>query len=234
MSTGPRAIDKENQATVMIRHHPELDILTDYAAGTLSLAQAACVSVHLNYCDSCARSVSQLQAVGSSLFEALDPEPVGDALLNRVLERLDDDAPLSYERPALSQQDATPALLRRLMAGDFSDLSWKNVTRALRSTQIKTGDPQFEFSLIHIRAGGQIPAHDHRGSEMTLVLEGGFTDDRGSYSTGDFIYRSRNDVHAPQAFADEDCICLAVVDAPLRFTTWKYRWMNPFLRLQAG
>jgi putative transcriptional regulator len=32
----------------------------------------------------------------------------------------------------------------------------------------------------------------------------------------------------------EDCICLAVLDAPLKFTGWQYRWMNPFLRLQPG
>ena len=234
MKTGREAAGRVEQATTMIRHHPELDILTEYAAGTLSLAQAACVSVHLNYCERCRRTVSQLQAVGASLFTAQDPEAVGDALLNKVLERLDDTPPLSYQRTPLSSQDATPARLSRLMAGDFSDLSWKNITRALRTTQIKTGDPQFEFSLLHIRAGGEIPAHDHRGSEMTLVLQGGFEDDRGSYRAGDFIHRSPEDIHTPRAFADEDCICLAVVDAPLRFTSWKYRWMNPFLRLQTG
>ncbi|MEM7659992.1 MAG: hypothetical protein AAF399_28030, partial [Bacteroidota bacterium] len=31
---------------------------------------------------------------------------------------------------------------------------------------IKTGDPNYEFSLLHIKAGGEIPAHDHHGSEM--------------------------------------------------------------------
>ncbi len=218
----------------MAKHHPSLDILTEYAAGTLSLAQAACVSAHLNYCDACSRTVSQLHSVGATLFEGLDPEPVGDAVLDRVLARLDEDAPLSYQRPAEARQDATPALLRRLMAGDFSDLSWKKITDTLRTTQIKTGDPQFEFSLLHIRAGGEVPAHDHQGSEMTLVLQGGFSDDRGAYHPGDFIYRQADDVHTPRAFEDEDCICLAVLDAPLRFTSWKYRWMNPFLRLQAG
>lgn len=218
----------------MINHHPELDILTEYAAGTLSLAQAACVSAHLNYCPTCASTVNQLQAVGAAMFENLDAEPVGDALLDRVLARLDEEAPLSYQRPEPSALDDTPALLRRLMRGDFSDLSWKKITDALHTTQIKTGDPQFEFSLLHIKAGGEIPAHDHHGSEMTLVLQGGFSDADGDYKAGDFIYRSANEAHAPRAFADEDCICLAVLDAPLRFTGWKYRWMNPFLRLQAG
>ena len=218
----------------MAEHHPDLDLLTEYAAGSLSLAQSACVTAHLNYCDSCSRTVAQLQAVGTAMFESLDPEPVGDALLDRVLARLDEEAPLSYPAPRRDHQDATPALLRRLMAGDFSDLAWKKITDTLRTTQIKTGDPQFEFSLLHIKAGGEIPHHDHHGSEMTLVLQGGFSDDSGSYNAGDFIYRTRDDIHSPRAFEDEDCICLAVLDAPLRFTGWKYRWMNPFLRLQAG
>jgi putative transcriptional regulator len=69
---------------------------------------------------------------------------------------------------------------------------------------------------------------------MTLVLQGGFRDARGEYHPGDFTYRSGSERHSPRAFADEDCICLAVLDAPLRFTGWKHRWMNPFLRLQAG
>jgi putative transcriptional regulator len=219
----------------MPAHHPNLDLLTEHAAGSLSLAQSACISAHLNYCDVCARTVSQLQGIGSALFERLDPVPVGDALLDRVLARLDEEEPLRYEAPVDGDgQDATPAFLRRLMAGDFSDLSWKQITDALRTTQIRTGDRGFEFSLLHIRAGGEIPTHEHRGSEMTLVLQGGFKDDSGSYSRGDFLFRHGAGSHSPRAFADEDCICLAVLDAPLRFTGWKYRWMNPFLRLQAG
>ena len=138
-------------------HHPPLDLLTEHAAGSLSLAQSACVSAHLNYCDGCARTVSQLQAVGAALFGALDPEPVGDALLDRVLARLDEEPPLSYEKPAGGTAGSTPALLRRLMAGDFSDLAWRKVTETLRTTQIRTGDPQFEFSLLHIAAGFLAP-----------------------------------------------------------------------------
>ncbi|MEM1142494.1 MAG: ChrR family anti-sigma-E factor [Pseudomonadota bacterium] len=232
----------------MPKYRPDLDILIEYAAGTLPLAQAACVTAHLNYCEESAKTVQQLQAVGTALFESLDPEPVGDALLNRVLGRLDEEPPLSYDSyqdaaqkrgektdsEGVIEMDATPSLLRRLMDGDFTDLPWKRITDTLRTTRIKTGDPNYEFSLLHIKAGGEIPHHDHHGSEMTLVLQGGFTDGEGEYHAGDFIYKTTEDVHAPRAFDDEDCICLAVLDAPLKFTGWKYRWMNPFLRLQAG
>ncbi len=217
----------------MANFHPELHLLTEYAAGSLPLAQSACVSAHMHYCDQCRRSVGQLQDLGGVLLEQLNPEPVGDSLLNSVLARLDEEPPLSLQPEAIPVS-RTPAILRRLMSGDFSDLSWKKVTKALSISYLKTGDSGYEFALYHIKAGGRIPDHDHRGSEMTLVLQGGFSDANGSYHQGDFIYREADDTHAPTALQSEDCICLAVLDAPLKFTGWKHRWMNPFLQLQTG
>ena len=158
--------------------------------------------------------------------------PVGDDLLNLVLERLDDEKPLEYAKPKSS--NGTPALLQRLMRGDFSDLNWRNIGSTLRISHLKTGDPDHEFALYHIRAGGRIPEHTHRGTEMTLILEGGFSDANGSYHKGDFLIRRPGDVHAPTALQSEDCICLAVLDAPLKFTDWKFRWMNPFLKLHTA
>jgi putative transcriptional regulator len=218
----------------MATFHPELDLLTEYTAGNLPLAQAACVSAHMNYCDQCQRTASQLQDLGAVMFDALQGEPVGDAQLDAVLARLDDVPPLSYAKPETGAVGRTPAILQRLMSGDFSDLTWKKITRTLSISYLKTGDPNYEFALYHIKAGGKIPEHTHRGTEMTLVLEGGFSDADGSYDQGDFIFRQATDVHAPTALQSEDCICLAVLDAPLKFTSWKYRWMNPFVQLQAG
>lgn len=218
----------------MANFHPQLDLLTEHAAGNLPLAQAACVSAHMNYCEQCRRTSSQLQALGSVLFGNLQGVPVGEAQLDAVLARLDDEPPLSYANSRRENAGRTPAILQRLMSGDFTDLAWKKITSSLSISYLKTGDPNYEFALYHIKAGGRIPEHTHRGSEMTLVLEGGFSDADGSYHQGDFLLRESSDVHAPTAVQSEDCICLAVLDAPLKFTGWKYRWMNPFLRLQAG
>lgn len=218
----------------MPNFHPELDLLTEHAAGNLPLAQAACVSVHMNYCEQCRRTSAQLQSLGASLFEGLQGEPVGDKLLDAVLARLDDVPALSYASETRWSAGKTPAILQRLMSGDLTDLIWKKITKSLRISYLKTGDPGFEVALYHISAGGRIPAHTHHGLEMTLVLEGGFSDADGSYHQGDFMLRRPSDVHAPTALQSEDCICLAVLDAPLKFTGWQYRWMNPFLRLNAG
>jgi putative transcriptional regulator len=217
----------------MAKFHPDLDIITDYSAGSLPLAQAACVSVHVNNCEHCKRLTRQLTDLGAAMFEELEPIPVGDAQLNAVLARLDEEPPLAYNKTAENNR-STPAILQRLMSGDFSDLSWKKIGSALRISYLQTGDPDHEFALYHIKAGGRIPEHTHRGSEMTLILEGGFSDSTGSYHEGDFIFRRPGDVHAPTALQSEDCICLAVLDAPLKFTTWKFRWMNPFLKLRTA
>src|SRR6056297_430552 len=213
--------------------HPDFDLLTDYAAGSMPLAQAACLSIHMKQCDHCQRITGQFNELGAALMESLEPVPVGDAQLNAVLARLDEEQPLEYDRKAHSGI-GTPAILQRLMRGDFSDLSWKSLGSALRISYLNTGDPRHEVALYHIRAGGRIPEHTHRGAEMTLVLEGGFSDAQGSYHAGDFIYRKPGDVHAPTALQSEDCICLAVLDAPLKFTDWKFRWMNPFLKLRTA
>lgn len=212
--------------------HPDLDLMTEYSAGTLPLAQSACVSIHVTHCRHCQKLSSQLTDIGATLFDSLEPVAVGDANLNAVLARLDEEKPLEYARGPESSK--TPAILQRLMRGDFSDLSWKNIGSSLRVSYLKTGDPDHEFALYHIKAGGRIPSHTHRGGEMTLVLQGGFSDADGNYDAGDFIYRQPGDVHAPTALQSEDCICLAVLDAPLKFTDWKFRWMNPFLKLRAG
>jgi putative transcriptional regulator len=216
----------------MTNFHPDLDVITEFSAGALPLAQSACVSVHLSFCDQCTRQVEQFTSVGAALFDSLEPVPVGDAQLNAVLARLDEAPPLAYAKT--EEKNGTPAILQRLMSGDFSDLSWKKIGSSLRISYLQTGDPTHEFALYHIKAGGRIPEHTHQGSEMTLVLEGGFSDANGSYNKGDFIFRRPGDVHAPTALQSEDCICLAVLDAPLKFTNWKYRWMNPFLKLHTA
>jgi len=217
----------------MATFHPHIDMLTEYAAGSLPLAQSACVAIHVNQCDRCRRSTGQLAELGAALFDALEPLPVGDAQLNAVLARLDEESPLQYASNT-SDAGGTPAILQRLMRGDFSDLTWKKIGTTLRISYLQTGDPRHELALYHIRAGGRIPEHTHRGGEMTLVLAGGFSDADGSYHEGDFLFRQPGDVHAPTALQSEDCICLAVLDAPLKFTDWRFRWMNPFLKLHTA
>ena len=159
-----------------------------------------------------------------------------ESVLESVLARLDEPAPLSFaQKPSRHEAFDLPGLLNRIINGDFTQLTWKRVTRALSVSSLQTGDSAYEFALYKIAAGGSIPEHDHGGSEMTLVLKGGFSDDRGSYHPGDFVFRqAKRNPHASYNRTAKNAFCLAVLDAPLKFTSWQYRWLNPFLQLRAG
>jgi putative transcriptional regulator len=215
----------------MINHHPDARILNEFVAGSLPLAQSACVSVHLHFCEYCQRQTRQLQELGSLMFDRLSPQQVDDSLLESVMGRLDEEPPLEYAQDASS--DGGPVLVQRLMNGDYEDLEWKRMNAALQISRLRTGDPEHEFALYHIKAGGSIPKHTHRGTELTLVLEGSFSDEEGVYQQGDFLLRDGEHTHTPTAAQSTDCICIGVLDAPIRFTPWNYRLLNPFLRLQA-
>ena len=216
----------------MSNFHPDLDILAEYAAGSLALALAACVAVHLHHCAHCQRLAEEFTELGANFFEALTPFPVGDIDLHAVLARLDEE-PAHHYRKQGEDADDTAAILQRLMRGDFFGLKWTSLNADLRVSYLRTGDPSHEFALYHMRAGGRIPQHNHRGTEVTLVLAGGVTDGNGTYHKGDFLMRKPGDVHAPTALQTEECYCLLALDAPLKFTGWRHRWLNPFLKLNA-
>jgi putative transcriptional regulator len=215
----------------MINNHPDTRLLNEFAAGCLPLAQSTCVSLHLNYCELCQRHSRQLQQLGAGLFQAQSPQPVDDALLDAVMSRLDEEPPLAYSRE--TGDGGYPGLVQRLMSGKYDELEWKRVTSSLQISRLRTGDPDNEFALYHIKAGGSIPKHTHRGTELTLVLDGSFSDEEGVYREGDFLMRDAEHVHTPTAAQTSDCVCIGVLDAPIRFTDWKYRVLNPFLSVQA-
>jgi putative transcriptional regulator len=76
-----------------------------------------------------------------------------------------------------------------------------------------------------------MPDHSHHGTELTLVLKGAFQDEDGYFARGDIEIADSDVQHIPVADIHEDCICLAVTDAPLRFTGLMPRILQKFLRI---
>jgi len=71
--------------------------------------------------------------------------------------------------------------------------------------------------LLFIPAGAAMPDHGHHGLEMTMVLQGAFQDEYAYFARGDVEMADSDIHHTPVADIHEDCICLAVTNAPLRF-----------------
>jgi putative transcriptional regulator len=122
-----------------------------------------------------------------------------------------------------------PQPLRDYVGGDVDELSWQRLGLGAYQLLIPTGNAGTSARLLCIPAGRPVPAHSHGGLELTLVLAGAFSDATGQYGKGDFQEADENIEHQPHAAPGEDCICLAVTDAPLRFKSIAARLVQPLL-----
>jgi putative transcriptional regulator len=201
-------------------HHPPEDQLLDYATGSLGEPAGLIVATHLALCPACRRQVGALEAIGGALLDRLPAGRADPDGLTRVLARLDEPAPAAPPE-SVRFDEATrrlvPAPLRRHLVASLAELPWQRVTRGLDAYDLPLDRPGFRTRLLRIRAGAAIPRHGHGGVESVLVLEGGFTDERGHYGRGDLGISDSGVVHRPVADPDGDCLCLIVVEGRLRF-----------------
>jgi putative transcriptional regulator len=207
-------------------HHPSEERLLDYASGASPEPVALLVATHLALCPGCRRAIAELEAVGGALLEELPPEPVNDDSFARLLARLDRPAPAV---PAVSSGDPILPQPLRDYIGSLDRVAWRRFG-PVYEVRLLTGFDRLTTRLVRIRPGSVMPRHTHAGSELSLVLQGGFSDVTGHYRRGDVAEADREVDHRPVVDADEECLCLAVTDAPVRLTGRLGRLLNPFIR----
>ncbi len=216
-----------------IKHHPSEALLLDYATGALGETWSLAVATHLALCPECRRTVSDIEALGGSLLDAIVPESVASSAFDAVMARLDaaPDAAV-VTRPAPAPATPVPTLpepLRSYAGGDAETLPWKRLGLGAYHLPIATGNDGATARLLRIPAGRPVPTHSHGGLELTLVFQGAFSDTTGDYGRGDLQEADETLEHRPHAAPGEDCICLAVTDAPLRFRSIAARIAQPLI-----
>lgn len=222
----------------MLNHHPAPELLADYAAGSLRLSHSLCIAAHLEHCESCQQAASRLSTLGAQLFiqQPLAETPSQlQSLKNTVLATLDDLPPSSIESPTVLFRDdehgyRTPRALRQFIKEGYTELEWTKVSPSIKVTTLLKDKDGAQIALSRVKPGGRMPHHRHTGDELTVVLEGSFSDESGVYTKGDFICRDKHHKHKPIVTKDAECICLMVLDAPIQFTGWFTRLLNPLLR----
>jgi putative transcriptional regulator len=100
----------------------------------------------------------------------------------------------------------------------------------VRQSIIEAG-PEGSLRLLYIPPGRAVPDHGHNGLEMTLVLQGSFSDETGAFGVGDLEIADEELEHTPVAGEGAPCICLAATDAPLKFQTLVPRLLQPLFRI---
>jgi putative transcriptional regulator len=200
-----------------VHHHPGEDMLLAHASGAGDEAVSLIVATHLALCPECRSKVARMEALGGAILSDIPPEQVSDSALQSVMARLD---PARVEEPApraaSAMPFAAPEPLRSYLGGDLDRVRWMKVGPGISYKPLfRRGDARAQ--LIRSRPGRGVGTHSHGGEEFTLVLTGGFTDTTGHYRRGDLQSADPSVLHRPLADEGEDCIVLAVNDAPLKF-----------------
>lgn len=237
----------------MIRHHPPFELLFDYAAGSLLEPAALVVAAHAQMCGACRREIAGVEAVGGEMLAQIEPVDMKSNALEAVMARLDGPetalSSAAASRTSVRQSRATtddpaspkpiadlfPAALLAYLGNDLTRdltrLAWRKVGGMFEEIRLPISVKGFKASLMRLKPGSTMPVHTHRGREYTLVLAGGYRDNGSQYGPGDFSLKDASDVHRPVVDGDEECICLAVLDAPVKLTGMMGRLVNPFLRM---
>lgn len=217
----------------MINHHPDSQLLQAFAAGTLAPSISIAVSAHLELCRRCSQDVHRREArLAESLLqdELTDDQSVADdleAMLQQILQTPPTASPDDVVSPALPVLDwqGQPILMPRALR-QLLPVSWQRMGKVARARLALSETDGSRASLLAIEPGGGVPAHQHAGYELTLLLAGNMLDEHGCYQAGDFLLLQGSQTHTP--VTPDGCLCYTVLDAPVQFTRGLPRLLNGF------
>ena len=212
-----------------IKHHLSEDILMRYSNGTLCEAFSLAVATHISMCDDCRAALESYEAMGGALLDVSDPEEMGVDSFESVM-ALIENQPVQITQSAERVESDVPSALSDYIGGSLKDIKWRPIGLGVKQSLLKTSGNS-TARLLYIPAGTAVPHHSHNGNELTLVLKGAFEDEIARFGPGDVEMADEDLDHQPIAVEGEDCICLAVTDAPLKFQTFMHKLVQPFLKI---
>lgn len=190
-------------------------LLARYVAGTLPVPARLLVASHLEIRPENRAFVQGLESVAGLSLEQSQALPMADREA-RLAAIFDAAAPETAASPQ-RKPGIFPGVLRDFVGFDVEDAPWRTKMPGFKECELGEIDG-CNLSLFWIKPGRKIPAHTHEGFELSLVLDGAFTDVHGRYGRGDISIADDTVDHRPIAEKDRPCIGIAVTDAPLRLT----------------
>lgn len=208
-----------------IRHHISDPLMAAYAAGNLAHPYALVMASHISMCDDCRARLTAHEVAGAAVMLDSDAVAVSADLKAGILARLDEPAP---QEVIYKKSGVFPGPVMEALKGQPP--KWKSLGFGVRQS-ILEDSKEGSVRLLYIPGGEAVPEHSHNGLELTLVLQGSFSDATGRFGVGDIEIADDDLEHTPHADPGEACICLAATGAPLRFSKWMPRLFQPIFRI---
>jgi putative transcriptional regulator len=214
----------------MITHHPKHELIQAFVAGDLSTSLTIGVAAHIEMCSQCGQFADTLtQKIANNTFE-LTIDDNAEALdrdcfleMMNAITQTDRQAQVTCIKAPCITLNNKPISLPRV----FNQLplkSWIKFGDISRS-RLDLNEEPLRSSLLNIDAGGAVPMHTHKGFELTLILDGSFSDDMGTYVAGDFMLLGDKHTHSP--VTTQGCLCYTVSDNAQKFTQGFSQLLNP-------
>jgi putative transcriptional regulator len=239
----------------MINYHPSPRVLEAFVAGELPVSVSVVVASHIEMCEQCRNKVTAItDSVADDFFnaglpfdESADEYDAEDDLVAFLASGSMSEIPLDKDEMAMmesitslpvEEQNNRPEIVKELELNglrialpralkSIELTEWKGFGKISRS-RLGLEDENRKTSLLHIDKGGSIPNHTHKGFEITLLLQGSFSDEMGHYEVGDFVWLDGAHTHSP--VTEEGCICLTVSSDAICFTQGVSKLLNPIGR----
>lgn len=205
-------------------HHIPEPMIRDYAAGRLHPAFGVLVAAHLSLCDLCRAAFEAEDLLAGALLDRTPAAAMSPDARARAMAALD----LPPPPPRIAPSGIYPAPVMEALNG--RPPRWRSLGGGVEQ-QILSADGAASLRLLRIPPGRAVPEHGHGGLELTLVLQGEFSDVQGRFRRGDVECAHDEIDHQPVAGAGEPCVCLAATDAPLRFRAFLPRLLQPLFRI---
>lgn len=219
--------------THAIKHHPGIQLLEQYVDGSLEADVALAVAAHIDLCPHCQLLCQDLNTEQGTALELATPvdKATNETDWQAMLESITSEAPLSnppkqHKGPVTFHfKDKTFQIPRSLARLVEQQTKWTHLGN-IANNKLAAGDKR-HVSLLYIDKDTAIPQHTHKGMEITLLLSGAIVDEQGQYGVGDILINTPDDTHTPRTLPDQDCLCLSVLSAPLKFNKGITRLLNP-------
>lgn len=222
-------------------------LLLDYAAGTASPAIELLMATHLSMSNESRAQFAMMETIGGALLEDLEDEPLERISAAEALDAAgvgEDRQAYDSRRETIAPQQPRPRVgapptfneeelpppLKTAENLDDGERRWRTLGLGVAATQLSVATNGERAHLLWARGGTGIATHRHVGREVVLVLKGAFWDDGVYFGPGDVAVCEDGTIHTPRIDDGEDCLCLAITEAPVHFTGLPGLILNRFCR----
>lgn len=243
----------------MINHHPTDCTLVKFSEGTLGPSDSLVVSAHCDMCSKCQDKVDAF--IENLALKVFDDKKTDNTVSQSLVDMFgaitsnQRDLQNAGSNPSHSMHlDAIQYELQKYTVSEFNDgrylvldgrrfelpdtlcrynvkaSEWSKLVGKLWQSQVEIGGG-YLAQFIYMEKGGSVPEHTHRGNELTLVIDGEFSDGLNKYETGDFIALNSKHKHVPSTQSNEGCLVFSIIDQPLHFTSGWAKLVNPLSHL---